>query len=319
MRKYLFFILLVGFVSAQGPYTVGTITEEEGLRDGPESMNPIIYYPADADYLKASIILVPGFMSWISSIEEWGPYLASWGYVAMFVNCNWIWGSTDDRAYALLDGLITIEEENERIASPLFHNLDLNNIAVGGWSRGGGGALKAAVLDSDIKTVLALSAWLEEVTPEELVVNAPVLFISGELDDNAANDIHTNIFYDYIPEETDKLLFEVAEGTHSTVTNPYNSYQTVGVAALHWLAEYLYYLPFCHIMAESPTTASQYITNIECEILGDINNDENLNSLDVILLLGIIVNSLEYESHANIDFDGRLNIFDLYHIIDQVY
>ena len=60
-------------------------------------------------------------------------------------------------------------------------------------------------------------------------------------------------------------------------------------------------------------------TNIECEILGDINNDENLNSLDVILLLGIIVNSLEYESHANIDFDGRLNIFDLYHLIDQVY
>ena len=197
--------------------------------------------------------------------------------------------------------------------------MDLNNIAVGGWSRGGGGALKAAVLDSDIKTVLALSAWLEEVTPEELVVNAPVLFISGELDDNAANDIHTNVFYDYIPEETDKLLFEVAEGTHSTVTNPYNSYQTVGVAALHWLAEYLYYLPFCHIMAESPTTASQYITNIECEILGDIKNDENLNSLDVILLLGIIVNSLEYESHANIDFDGRLNIFDLYHLIDQVY
>ena len=151
------------------------------------------------------------------------------------------------------------------------------------------------------------------------MVNAPVLFISGELDDNAANDIHTNVFYDYIPEETDKLLFEVAEGTHSTVTNPYNSYQTVGVAALHWLAEYLYYLPFCNIMAESPTTASQYITNIECEILGDINNDENLNSLDVILLLGIIVNSLEYESHANIDFDGRLNIFDLYHLIDQVY
>ena len=52
-------------------------------------------------------------------------------------------------------------------------------------------------------------------------------------------------------------------------------------------------------MAESPTTASQYITNIECEILGDINNDENLNSLDVILLLGIIVNSLEYESKKN--------------------
>ena len=80
-------------------------------------------------YLKASVILIPGFMSWISSIEEWGPYLASWGYVAMFVNCNWIWGSTDDRANALLDGLITIQEENERMASPLFNNLDLNNIS----------------------------------------------------------------------------------------------------------------------------------------------------------------------------------------------
>ena len=110
MKKYLLIVLLVGVVSAQGPYIVETITEEEGLRDGPQSINPIIYYPADADYLKASVILIPGFMSWISSIEEWGPYLASWGYVAMFVNCNWIWGSTDDRANALLDGLITRRE-----------------------------------------------------------------------------------------------------------------------------------------------------------------------------------------------------------------
>ena len=36
MKKYLFIVLLVGVVSAQGPYTVGTISEEEGLRDGPQ-------------------------------------------------------------------------------------------------------------------------------------------------------------------------------------------------------------------------------------------------------------------------------------------
>ena len=59
MKKYLLIVLLVGVVSAQGPYIVETITEEEGLRDGPQSINPITYYPADADYLKASVILIP--------------------------------------------------------------------------------------------------------------------------------------------------------------------------------------------------------------------------------------------------------------------
>ena len=73
MKKYLFIVLLVGVVSAQGPYIVETITVEEGLRDGPQSMNPIIYYPADADNLKASVILIPANMTRNSSNEESAP------------------------------------------------------------------------------------------------------------------------------------------------------------------------------------------------------------------------------------------------------
>ena len=105
--------------------------------------------------------MVPGFVSPISSIEDWGPYLASHGVVTMFVNVNSIFDDPYERADALLDGLISIKLENERINSPLFDMLNVIDVAVGGWSMGGGGAQLAAQQDTSIKTVVALSAWLQ--------------------------------------------------------------------------------------------------------------------------------------------------------------
>ena len=59
---------------------------------------------------------------------------------------------------------------------------------------GGGGAQIAAQQDSSIKAVIALAAWLDN--PSITVNNnTSTLFISGEFDNVAPNDYHTDLFY----------------------------------------------------------------------------------------------------------------------------
>jgi len=249
-----------------GPYSVGTITEDDGLRDGPDYCCGILYYPTDAVGQLPAIVYIPGYAGTISSNENWGPYLASHGIVTMFVNANIWWASNETRAAALLDGLVTFQDENQRPGSPLYGNINLDQLAVAGHSRGGGAALLAAAAEPSIKAVLALSPWLEDqfINPTTLDQDVPVLFLSGELDDTAPNNIHTNVFYEYTPETTDKLLFEISGGDHFTVKDPTNN-SAMGLKALYWLEKYLRNDPtHCDLLIEEPTTASQFMTNVEC-------------------------------------------------------
>jgi len=308
------------FEDAPGPYSIGFISEENGLRNGPDYAGGIVYYPTDAEGPLPMIVMVPGFMSYISSIENWGPYLASHGVVTMFVNVNWLWDSSLPRAYSLLDGIVTIQAENVRLGSPLFGNLNLNQIAVGGWSRGGGGALLAAVMEPSIKSVLALSPWLDSefISPEELDLDIPVLFLSGELDEDAPNDVHTNLFYEYMPETTDKLLFEITGGTHSIATDPNNNMQ-IAPKALYWIEKYVLDDPTnCDLLIQVPFSASQFLTNVECEVLGDINGDGVINVLDIIIIVDMILNTLDYNSSADYNGDSVVNVLDVVALVQVI-
>lgn len=299
------------FSDATGPYSVGIITEENGMRDGPDYQNGIIYYPIDYEGQLPTIVMVPGWMSFISAIEEWGPFLASYGYVTMFVNVNWPWESTLPRADALLDGIITVYGENERNNSPLFAKLNLNQIAVGGHSRGGGGAMQAATMEHSIKSVLAFSPWIENVTEDDVDFEASIFYFSGEIDDQAPNDIHTNLFYNLMPETTDKLLFEISNGDHSIATSPYNNIH-IGNKALYWLEKYLMNDPSnCNFLIDEPLIATQFITNIECQLLGDLNEDGNINIVDIVIIVDMILNAPGFNSNADFNEDGNVNIVDI--------
>ena len=89
----------------------------------------------------------------------------------------------ETRAAALLDGQVTFQDENQRPGSPLYGNLNLNQLAVAGHSRGGGAALLAAAADPSVNAVLALAPWLEDqfINPTTLDQDVPVLFLSIKL------------------------------------------------------------------------------------------------------------------------------------------
>jgi len=309
---------------SNGPFSIETITQQDGLRDGPDYSEALVYYPLDATIPIPVIVLVPGFTNSISDIENWGYYLASYGFATLLVNVNSILEPPSYRAAALLDGIVTMKFENERFGSPLFGSLNIEHFTVGGYSMGGGGAQLAAQQDSSIKAIVALSPWLE--TPSTALNNSTsILFISGELDNVAPNDYHTNVFYNNTPETIDKLLYEISGGDHYTVVSPYNDLE-MGLKTVFWLEKYiLNNLSNCDSLIIQPPTASNFSTNIECpsNITGDITQDGSINFLDLLLLISWVLNistpsDLEM-SIADVTNDSVLDIFDIVIITDIIW
>ena len=62
-----------------GPYSVETISEQDGLRNGPDYSEALLYYSSDATTPLAVVVLITGFTNSISAIQNWVSYLASYG------------------------------------------------------------------------------------------------------------------------------------------------------------------------------------------------------------------------------------------------
>lgn len=271
----------VATLTNPGPFETATLTEADGIRNGPDYAGATIYYPTNATPPYSSIAIIPGFTAAPSSVEEWGPFYASHGIVAIIIGTNSPFDFPEARAEALLDALETLRQENTRTSSPLEGGLDIDKFAVSGWSMGGGGAQRAAVLDNTIKSVVALCPWLPNPTLDH---DAPVLILSGENDPTAPPAQHADIHYNVTPKTTDKLLFEVENGNHSVANTPNGANGLVGQIALSWLRLHMEENDcYCPLLTESlldnPAEASNIQTNIECAPV--LNIQENSFSTSV--------------------------------------
>ena len=314
----LFVVLLhlSSYLFSNGPYSIETLTEQDGLRNGPDYSEALLYYPVEAPTPTPVVILIPGFTNSISEIQSWGTFLASYGYTTFLINVNSFFLPPFFRSEALLDAIVTIKIENERLGSPLFGILNTEDFTVGGYSMGGGGALLASQQDSSIKAVVALAAWLDNPSIT-LDNNTATLFISGEFDNIAPNNIHTDVFYNNTSEDIDKLLYEISGGFHNTVTSPYND-EEMGLKTLFWIQKYILNdFSNCDSLITEPPTASTFLTNLDCsvDIIGDITQDGITNVLDLVLLISWIVNGIipsdQEMAFANIVQDNTLDIFDI--------
>ena len=256
-------------ITNPGPFEVATLTEANGVRNGPNYAGATIYYPTNATPPFASVAIVPGFVSQPSSVEEWGPFYASHGIVTIIIGTNSLFDFPEARANGLLDALETIKQENVRAASPLFGALNLEQLAVSGWSMGGGGAQRAAVLDNTISGVVALCPYLNS---PQLNHQSPLLIFSGENDPTAPPAQHANIHYNVTPNTTNKVLFEVENGNHSVANIPTGADGAVGKIALAWLKLYVEKNDcYCSLLTDrllvNPPAASNLLQDFECERL----------------------------------------------------
>ena len=260
-------------ITNPGIYDVASLTEADDIRNGPDYSGATIYYPTDATPPFASIVIVPGYLSPQSSIQSWGPFLASHGIVTMTIGTNSVFEQPISRKDALLDAIVSLSEENTRTGSPLIGNLDSDRIAVGGWSMGGGGAQLAAVSDPNIKAIVALCPWLDSPTPSSLNHSAHLLIFSAEQDAIAPPASHADIHYDYTPETTNKLIYEIADAGHTVANSPTGGQGSIGQIAVSWLKQYLIDDNcYCPLLLDTPSTASNFMTNVVCPTATSIND-----------------------------------------------
>ena len=266
--------------SETGPYNVESISEEDGMRNGPDYSGATLFYPENAEPPFASIIIVPGYATLESTIHNWGPFFASHGIVTMTIGTNSIFDQPEDRKDALLDALVTIKNENTRVNSPIYNSIDTNRFALGGWSMGGGGAQLAAVEDnsSSIKAIIAMCPWLNTLTlsSSDLNHDSPVLIFSGQIDAISPPVVHANVHYNFTPQNTDKLIYEIEFASHLVANGPEGGDGEVGRIALSWLKKYLIEDDcYCPLLLDTPNNASYYMTNVECEEFSSQSIDFN--------------------------------------------
>ena len=329
-----------GGENADGPYEFSTITESQGLRNGPYYQDGIVYYPINGIPNYKSIVLTPGWGGNGASMSSWAQFFASHGFIAMTISPND--AINDDhvlRAEGLLDGIETITQENNRINSPIFEMIDLNSFSVGGYSMGGGACQNAAMMDSSLKAVISLNPTVlfddcdlcpgedfDGITyciclvPELISHSVPSLIFAGEVEVNELPDYDGMLgqdIYENMPENTDKIMFEGAGDGHGFAAYPYGEVQEY---ALNWLkyqvlGDYI----ACNNLLEIPSIASQYLINVECSAseVGDINGDSIINILDIVATVNLVLSS-QYNSSADLNSDGQVDILDLVQLVSII-
>lgn len=233
----------------------------DGYRNGPDYADSTIYYPTDAEPPFAAVAVVPGFVSPQSSIQSWGPFLASYGMVAMTIGTNLPTDAPEARKRALLDALETIKSENERSGGPLAGKIATDTLATMGWSMGGGGTLLVANENPDLKATVSLCGW-NPGYPYSMIKSPALMFAS--LGDPLAGG-QSQGFYRSIPDSTPKMLIELPGADHFVANNPASTRGIIGRYGLAWLKVFLEgderYRKFLLQEPETPTT--DYQSNVK--------------------------------------------------------
>lgn len=198
----------VSFLEARsGPFSVRTRSVSSftsGFGGG------TIHYPTGTTGTMAAIVVIPGFVSAESSIDWWGPKLASHGFVVMTIDTNTGFDQPPSRARQINNALDYLLSQNSSRFSPINGMIDEDRLGVIGWSMGGGGTLRVAE-EGRLKAAIPLAPW---DTTNFRDVRTPSLIIACQSDIVAPVWQHASPFYNEIPDSTPKAFVEIDGGSH---------------------------------------------------------------------------------------------------------
>jgi len=180
--------------------------------------------------LLPSVVMIGGWGCGESVLASWGPFLASYGIVAMTIGApSPFEDMPQDRCLSLLDAVKALQTENDRQGSKLEGRLDGSKKGVMGLSLGGAGAQLAALEDPTLSCVVALvphdgigpplNPTNVPPFPKELTTKVPTLIVCGEQDDIADPQNHAWPMYDKC-KSSEKIILEVTGGDHGIAHGP---------------------------------------------------------------------------------------------------
>ena len=171
-----------------------------------------IDYPTGTTGTMGAVVVIPGFVSAESSIDWWGPKLASYGFVVMTMDTNTGFDQPPSRARQINNALDYLVSQNSRSSSPVRGMIDTNRLGVIGWSMGGGGTLRVAS-EGRIKAAIPLAPW-DTTSYYASRSQAPTLIFACESDVIAPVFQHASPFYNSLPSSIDKAFVEINGGSH---------------------------------------------------------------------------------------------------------
>jgi dienelactone hydrolase len=193
-----------------GPFQTSTLTLSASATPGFGAGT--VYYPNTAGSY-AAVAVVPGYLATQSSVNWWGPRLASHGFVVVVFDTNSTSDQPPSRATQLMSALNYIVTLSGQSGHVLFGKVDGNRLGVMGWSMGGGGAFLAARDNPSLKAAIPFAPWV--TTTNYSAIQVPTLVIACENDSVASVSSHASPSYESIPTTVSKAYAEVNGGSHS--------------------------------------------------------------------------------------------------------
>ncbi|MCG8535116.1 MAG: hypothetical protein MI808_08460 [Pseudomonadales bacterium] len=236
------------------PYQRGpnpTVSALENTRSGPYSVRTqsvsgwsasgfgggTIHYPTNAGGNMGAIAVVPGYVSYESSIRWWGSRLASWGFVVITIDTNTIYDQPDSRARQLSAALDHVISESNNSRSAIAGMVDSSRLAAIGWSMGGGGSLKLST-DRNLKAIIPQAPWYSGFNSFNRI-STPTLIIACELDVVAPVASHAADFYSDIPNSTSKAFLEIDNGDHFCANSSGSDEDILGKYGIAWMKRFV--------------------------------------------------------------------------------
>src|SRR5690554_1784397 len=155
-----------------------------------------IHYPTGTTGTMGAVVVIPGFVSAESSIDWWGPKLASHGFVVMTIDTNTGFDQPPSRARQINAALDYLIDQNSSSSSPIRGMIDENRLGVIGWSMGGGGTLRVAG-EGRLSAAIPLAPW-DTSSIHARNVTTPTLIFACQADLIAPVGLHASPFYNAI-------------------------------------------------------------------------------------------------------------------------
>lgn len=168
-----------------GPYTLCSYVD--GLEaDGYASAR--VSYPCELINQRMPAVTLTGGYTNIKEQMYWlANHLTKHGYVVITVTPNNILGGIPCWEDAHRDAFVQLLIENENPQSPLWNSIDIDNIALAGYSNGGAGAMEIAnELGNQVKAVVGMAPFFSLFgQPDYSNLSANTLLMVGTLDTTA--------------------------------------------------------------------------------------------------------------------------------------
>jgi dienelactone hydrolase len=218
--------------ASRGPFTVRnfTVSRPSGYGGG------TVYYPVSPGGTVGAIAVVPGFTARQSSINWWGPRLASWGFVVITIDTNSTLDQPASRSRQQLAALDQVASLSRTSGNAIYNLVDTSRMGVMGWSMGGGGSLISTQSRPSLKASIPFAPWNGSTNFSS--VTTPTFIIACQNDSIAPVGSHASPFYNSMTRNP-KTLLEIRGGSHSCANSGNSDQDILGKKGVAWMKRFM--------------------------------------------------------------------------------